>query len=768
MQSSLRVCPWTVEVERNMEKYHVLQMIGQGCFGKVFKGRRKQTGKIVAMKFISKRGKPEKDQQNLRLEIGILQRLDHENIILLLDWFETDSDFVVVTQFAYGELFEIFQDDKRLPEAQVGNIARQLVKALNYLHSQKVIHRDMKPQNVLVSSNGTVKLCDFGFARALSSHTTVLTSIKGTPLYMAPELVQEKPYDGGVDLWSLGVICYELFVGQPPFFTDSLISLVQLIIQKPVQYPDSMSWTFRSFLKGLLQKDPKSRLGWPDLLGHPFVNEAPMPHQKPSAKTSPALRNAQKTSTVLSATAGGQKGIKSTLRVGPSGPGVWKAIEPWLPFFAEASTGTSGRHREPLNEDFADLCVKALELYSDVLELRLLCKENPKVERQGLELCLIQSEERTRGDGCSEFKAVSLPLSALLRGLVLIFSQASPSAVLSRLLVSAVGTLLSRLMKSLLSHARNWGPAWDVLSDLARLLGLWLRLLLTTGMTKLCDELLCPDGILVQFLELVPSMIAHSSKESPLCLDEGWCVQHMGASINSVKCLGVVFSHLSTATLASPSSTFVTELFQALGQSIAPLVRNNASRRVEEAVALLCLCLRSHPKVAAKAFPASACLSVQDAEKMTPAVLQALSALVHPMPFGQSKFAWSQTDGARRARHISMRGAIELIRTGMRLSLGKSDGEVAAVLWDLRRAGDRSDASALKLLISLLGTSNGMCPGHYPSTCLAFLSYSGCDFRFVFVACGFRCEQLATSLTDSIGSGFSHGSVLAALEARSC
>ena len=254
-----------------MDKYHVLHLVGQGCFGKVYKGRRRHTGQIVAMKFISKRGKPEKDQQQLRLEIGILQRLEHENIIRLLDWFETTTDFVVVTQFAYGELFEIFQDDKRLPEAEVSNIARQLVKALNYLHSQKVIHRDMKPQNVLIGSNGTVKLCDFGFARAMSSDTTVLTSIKGTPLYMAPELVQEQPYDGSVDLWSLGVICYELFVGQPPFYTNSLMALIRLIVEKPVRFPESMSQTFRSFLQGLLQKDPKMRLGWPDLLHHPFV-----------------------------------------------------------------------------------------------------------------------------------------------------------------------------------------------------------------------------------------------------------------------------------------------------------------------------------------------------------------------------------------------------------------------------------------------------------------------------------------------------------------
>merc|ERR1719230_1774590 len=274
-----------------MENYHLLHLIGQGCFGKVFKGRRKFTGQIVALKFISKRGKPEKDLQNLRLEIGILQRLDHPNIIRLLDSFETNTDFVVVTEFAYGELFEIFQDDKKLPEDEVRNVARQLTQALSYLHSQKIIHRDMKPQNVLVGANDTVKLCDFGFARVMSLNTVVLTSIKGTPLYMAPELVQEKPYDCSADLWSLGVICYELFVGQPPFYTNSLISLIHLIVQNPVQYPDNMSPDFKSFLQGLLQKNPKQRLGWPDLLYHPIVGN------RQALDSSPGKRQQQRRET---------------------------------------------------------------------------------------------------------------------------------------------------------------------------------------------------------------------------------------------------------------------------------------------------------------------------------------------------------------------------------------------------------------------------------------------------------------------------------------
>lgn len=131
----------------------------------------------------------------------------------------------------------------------------------------------MKPQNILISANGVVKLCDFGFARAMSNNTVVLTSIKGTPLYMAPELVQEMPYNHTADLWSLGVIIYELFVGQPPFYTNSIYSLIQLIIKEPVKFPDNMSPDFKSFLKGLLNKIPSERLTWPDLLNHPFIRE---------------------------------------------------------------------------------------------------------------------------------------------------------------------------------------------------------------------------------------------------------------------------------------------------------------------------------------------------------------------------------------------------------------------------------------------------------------------------------------------------------------
>ncbi|XP_046498911.1 serine/threonine-protein kinase 36 isoform X4 [Equus quagga] len=254
-----------------MEKYHVLEMIGEGSFGRVYKGRRKYSAQVVALKFIPKLGRSEKELRNLQREIEIMRGLRHPNIVHMLDSFETDKEVVVVTDYAEGELFQILEDDGKLPEDQVQAIAAQLVSALYYLHSHRILHRDMKPQNILLAKGGGIKLCDFGFARAMSTNTMVLTSIKGTPLYMSPELVEERPYDHTADLWSVGCILYELAVGTPPFYTTSIFQLVSLILKDPVRWPPTFSPCFKNFLQGLLTKDPRQRLSWPDLLHHPFI-----------------------------------------------------------------------------------------------------------------------------------------------------------------------------------------------------------------------------------------------------------------------------------------------------------------------------------------------------------------------------------------------------------------------------------------------------------------------------------------------------------------
>lgn len=174
---------------------------------------------------------------------------------------------MVITEFAHKELYVILGKEGYLPEERVQTIVWDLVSALYYLHSHRVLHRyklfillfispkriyyfsDLKPQNILLDENNTAKLCDFGFARNMSTGTHVLTSIKGTPLYMAPELIEEQPYDHNADLWSLGCIIYELLVGAPPFCTASILHLIRLIRHEQIQWPTFLSENCISFLR---------------------------------------------------------------------------------------------------------------------------------------------------------------------------------------------------------------------------------------------------------------------------------------------------------------------------------------------------------------------------------------------------------------------------------------------------------------------------------------------------------------------------------------
>ncbi|XP_008545603.1 serine/threonine-protein kinase fused [Microplitis demolitor] len=270
-----------------MEKYELLSQIGEGSFGQVYKAKTRGTDEIVAVKIIRKRGRSCKELKSLRQECEIQKYLSHPNIVRMKDSFETIDEIVVVTEYADKELYEILGKTGRFSEECAQKIICDLVSALYYLHSNRVLHRDLKPQNVLLESNGIAKLCDFGFARIMSTRTHVLTSIKGTPLYMAPELIEECPYDHNADLWSLGCIAYEMIVGTPPFQTTSILHLVRLIRFESIKWPDFISPTCRSFLQGLLQKIPSQRLTWPDLLEHPFVKNRILIIDSPTSFTAP-------------------------------------------------------------------------------------------------------------------------------------------------------------------------------------------------------------------------------------------------------------------------------------------------------------------------------------------------------------------------------------------------------------------------------------------------------------------------------------------------
>ncbi|XP_061398261.1 serine/threonine-protein kinase fused-like [Musca vetustissima] len=254
-----------------MHRYKVNAMVGEGSFGHVYKALRKDDNQIVAIKVISKRGRTSRDLKTLRRECEIQAHLKHPNVIEMLESFETKHDLIVVTEFATIDLHRYMERNGYLREDKGQRLICDLVSALYYLHSNRILHRDLKPQNVLLDEELRAKLCDFGLARNMTMSTHMLTSIKGTPLYMAPELLEEKPYDHQADIWSLGCISYECLVGHPPFSTTSILHLIKIIKKNEVTYPGYLSRDSRSFLQALLEKEPTMRASWAQILCHPFV-----------------------------------------------------------------------------------------------------------------------------------------------------------------------------------------------------------------------------------------------------------------------------------------------------------------------------------------------------------------------------------------------------------------------------------------------------------------------------------------------------------------
>ncbi|XP_050068796.1 serine/threonine-protein kinase fused isoform X1 [Anopheles maculipalpis] len=253
-----------------MEKYVLSDLIGEGSFGKVYKAVEKSSATTVAIKIINKRGRSGRELKGLRGECEIQRNLKHPNIIRMLNSFETNNEIIVVTEYAKTDLHSLLRDGS-LEEPRTQRITFNLVSALYYLHSHRILHRDLKPQNILLDRNMCAKLCDFGFARNMTMGTHVLTSIKGTPLYMAPELLEAKPYDHHADLWSLGCIIYEMLAGEPPFSSTSMIHLVRLIRHQYIKWPSFLTSNCISFVQGLLERDPAKRINWDRILNHPFV-----------------------------------------------------------------------------------------------------------------------------------------------------------------------------------------------------------------------------------------------------------------------------------------------------------------------------------------------------------------------------------------------------------------------------------------------------------------------------------------------------------------
>lgn len=251
------------------------EAIGSGSFSVVKRGRHKVTGKEYAIKCIQKKFIK---LQLLEREIKIMKKLKHPHILPLIDVFENkDYIFLILELVHGGELFDRIVEKGNYTEKDASSIVRQILLAVQYLHSEGVVHRDLKPENLLCEDDSTSKgihiyVADFGLSR-LFQEDEQLTTYCGSPEYVAPEVLACAPYEKAVDLWSVGVITYILLTGFLPFYDKNHAILFDKIQNVEYNWDDcpEVSPAAKHFIQHLLVKDPKKRYTAELALNHPWV-----------------------------------------------------------------------------------------------------------------------------------------------------------------------------------------------------------------------------------------------------------------------------------------------------------------------------------------------------------------------------------------------------------------------------------------------------------------------------------------------------------------
>lgn len=212
--------------------YIVGRELGTGAFSVVKSAVNKATHEDVAVKIVNKKKLSEEDLQALSTEIQILDCLDHQHIIKLMEVFEEEGQFFIVTELVQGgELFDRIVAKSHYSEKEARDLIKIFLETMSYMHANNIVHRDLKPENLLLvsdTSDSDVKIADFGFAKRVSDLLPHETAC-GTPGYVAPEVLRGDPYGTEVDIWSMGVICYVLLVGYPPFYDDDQKKLFKKI-----------------------------------------------------------------------------------------------------------------------------------------------------------------------------------------------------------------------------------------------------------------------------------------------------------------------------------------------------------------------------------------------------------------------------------------------------------------------------------------------------------------------------------------------------------
>jgi len=243
-----------------LKDFELRRTLGTGSFGRVRLVTHKQTGKVYALKIISKYETLKlKQVQHITAEKNILAQVSHPFLVNYVASFQDKKRLYIVLEYVVGgEFFTHLRKAGRFPNDIARIFVAEVVLALGYLHSMDIVYRDLKPENLLLSSTGHIKITDFGFAKKVDYKTWTLC---GTPEYLAPEIILSKGHTKGVDWWAVGVLIFELLAGYPPFYDEEPIYIYQKILEGKIVFPWHFDKQAKDVIKRLLQPDITKRLG---------------------------------------------------------------------------------------------------------------------------------------------------------------------------------------------------------------------------------------------------------------------------------------------------------------------------------------------------------------------------------------------------------------------------------------------------------------------------------------------------------------------------
>lgn len=246
-----------------LDNFVMLSVIGKGSYAKVVLVKKKDTSEIFALKILKKKHiERRKQEEHVITERNVLVGIKHPFIVKLTYSFQNERKLFFVLEYCPGgELFNLLQKRKQFTEDQTKFYSAQIILAIEHLHKNDIIYRDLKPENVLVDDKGYVRITDFGLSKMGVKGGKDATSVCGTPEYLAPEILFKMGHGKAVDWWTLGAIIYEMLTGLPPFYTTNREELFERIKFGSLKFPATLSPAAKNLLEGLFQKNPEKRLG---------------------------------------------------------------------------------------------------------------------------------------------------------------------------------------------------------------------------------------------------------------------------------------------------------------------------------------------------------------------------------------------------------------------------------------------------------------------------------------------------------------------------